>query len=76
MLTFAGVGLRTNIREMAHQGVRPIAVGAIGEIFIAAVTLALVIGADRWVGLSGCRRSIYPENPHLSGPLSTHIRVR
>lgn len=51
LLTFAGVGLRTNFRELGQQGVRPFLVGAIGEIFIAAVTLALVIGADRWVGL-------------------------
>src|SRR5271155_4827871 len=31
LLTFAGVGLRTNIFEMRKQGLRPFAVGAIGE---------------------------------------------
>src|SRR6267378_2123098 len=47
LLTFAGVGLRTNFREMRQQGLRPFLVGFIGEIAIAAFTLALVIGADR-----------------------------
>src|ERR1700732_2538750 len=47
LLTFAGVGLRTNFREMRQQGLRPFAVGFIGEIAIAAFTLLLVIGADK-----------------------------
>ena len=47
LLTFAGVGLRTNFREMRKQGLRPFAVGAIGELAIAAFTLLLVIAADR-----------------------------
>src|SRR6201993_737721 len=47
LLTFAGVGLRTNFREMRQQGLRPFLVGFIGEIAIAAFTLLLVIGADR-----------------------------
>ena len=47
LLTFAGVGLRTNFREMRKQGLRPFAVGAIGEVAIAAFTLALVIGAQK-----------------------------
>jgi len=47
LLTFAGVGLRTNFREMTKQGVRPFIVGALGEIAIAAITLALVLGANR-----------------------------
>ena len=47
LLTFAGVGLRTNFREMRQQGLRPFAVGFIGEITIAAFTLLLVIGADK-----------------------------
>jgi len=47
LLTFAGVGLRTNFREMRKQGLRPFAVGAIGEVAIAAFTLLLVIAADR-----------------------------
>jgi uncharacterized integral membrane protein (TIGR00698 family) len=45
LLTFAGVGLRTNFKQMRHQGLRPFAVGFIGEIVIAAFTLALVIAA-------------------------------
>ena len=51
LLTFAGVGLRTNIREIGQQGWRPFVVGAVGEIFIALLTLGLVLGADRFVGL-------------------------
>ena len=39
---FAGVGLRTNVRDLIHQGWRPILVGVLGEIFLATVTLALV----------------------------------
>lgn len=51
LLTFAGVGLRTNLRELGRQGWRPFAVGAIGEVFIALVTLGLVYGADRLLHL-------------------------
>jgi len=51
LLTFAGVGLRTNFREMSKQGLRPFIVGALGEILIAALTLGLVIGANRIWGL-------------------------
>jgi uncharacterized integral membrane protein (TIGR00698 family) len=51
LLTFAGVGLRTNLRELAKQGARPFLVGAIGEVAIAAVTLGLVYGAARVWGL-------------------------
>jgi uncharacterized membrane protein YadS len=47
LLTFAGVGLRTNLRELAKQGARPFLVGAIGEVVIAAITLGLVFGAAR-----------------------------
>jgi uncharacterized integral membrane protein (TIGR00698 family) len=47
LLTFAGVGLRTNIRDLSKQGIRPLLVGAIGEIVIATITLGLVYGADR-----------------------------
>lgn len=50
LLTFAGVGLRTNFREMRKQGLRPFAVGAIGEVVIAVFTLALVAGAGRIFG--------------------------
>jgi uncharacterized integral membrane protein (TIGR00698 family) len=47
LLTFAGVGLRTNLKDLFRQGARPFIVGALGEIVIAAITLALVLGADR-----------------------------
>src|SRR6266849_754845 len=50
LLTFAGVGLRTNFREMRKQGLRPFAVGAIGEVVIAVFTLVLVAGAGRLFG--------------------------
>jgi uncharacterized integral membrane protein (TIGR00698 family) len=49
LLTFAGVGLRTNFREMRKQGLRPFAVGAIGEVVIAGFTLALVYGAQHFL---------------------------
>ncbi len=45
LLTFAGVGLRTNFREMSKQGLRPFVVGALGEVLIALLTLTLVLGA-------------------------------
>ena len=48
LLTFAGVGLRTNIRDMRKQGLRPFAVGFIGEIAIAFFTLGLVVAASRF----------------------------
>ena len=51
LLTFAGVGLRTNLREMGKQGARPFIVGAVGEVVIALITLGLVFGADRWFHL-------------------------
>jgi uncharacterized integral membrane protein (TIGR00698 family) len=47
LLTFAGVGLRTNLRDLFKQGARPFLVGALGEVAIAAITLALVLAADR-----------------------------
>jgi uncharacterized integral membrane protein (TIGR00698 family) len=46
LLTFAGVGLRTDLREMSKQGMRPFVVGAIGEFAIAGITLAMVISAS------------------------------
>jgi uncharacterized membrane protein YadS len=51
LLTFAGVGLRTNLREMSKQGLRPFVVGALGEVLIAALTFGLVIAANRIWGL-------------------------
>jgi uncharacterized membrane protein YadS len=50
LLTFAGVGLRTNFREMRKQGLKPFAAGAIGEVVIAVFTLALVVGAQNLLG--------------------------
>src|SRR6202021_2163732 len=49
LLTFAGVGLRTNIRALGKQGWRPFAVGAVGEVVIAFLTLGLVYGADKFL---------------------------
>ena len=51
LLTFAGVGLRTNLRELGKQGWKPFAVGAIGEVFVAILTLGLVYGADLYLHL-------------------------
>ena len=51
LLTFAGVGLRTDIRAMRKQGLRPFVVGAVGEFVIAGLTLALVLGAAPLLGL-------------------------
>ena len=39
---FAGVGLRTDLKDLVGQGWRPLVVGVLGEIFIALVTLGLV----------------------------------
>jgi uncharacterized integral membrane protein (TIGR00698 family) len=50
LLTFAGVGLRTNFRELRKQGLRPFAVGAIGEVVIAVFTLVMVVGAGKLFG--------------------------
>lgn len=49
LLTFAGVGLRTNIGELRKQGLRPFLVGAVGEIVIAGLTLGLVLGSSRFL---------------------------
>ena len=51
LLTFAGVGLRTNLKDLFKQGARPFIVGAVGEIAIAVITLALVLGADHFYTL-------------------------
>jgi uncharacterized integral membrane protein (TIGR00698 family) len=49
LLTFAGVGLQTNIRELRQQGMKPLLVGAIGEFAIAGLTLGLIVVASRFV---------------------------
>ena len=51
LLTFAGVGLRTNIRELVKQGWRPLVVGVVGEFAIAAFTLVMVLIAARTFNL-------------------------
>lgn len=51
LLTFAGVGLRTNFRDLSRQGLRPFVVGALGEVLIAFLTLGLVITANHVWGL-------------------------
>ena len=51
LLTFAGVGLRTNFRQLSRQGLKPFAVGVLGEVLIAVLTLGLVAGADHVWGL-------------------------
>ena len=47
LMTFAGVGLQSNVREWRKQGLRPLAIGAIGEFVIAGLTLGMVVGASR-----------------------------
>ena len=51
LLTFAGVGLRTNIRDLMKQGWRPRVVGVVGECAIAGLTLVMVLVAARSIGL-------------------------
>ena len=48
---FAGVGLRTQLRDLINQGWRPILVGILGEIFIALITLAMVFAVYRHGGM-------------------------
>ncbi len=49
LFSFAGIGLRTNLRVLSNQGWRPLIVGVVGECAIAALTLGLVLGAARWL---------------------------
>jgi uncharacterized integral membrane protein (TIGR00698 family) len=51
LLTFAGVGLRTNLKDLFKQGARPFIVGAVGEVAIAAITLVLVLTANHFYSL-------------------------
>ena len=51
LLTFAGVGLRTNFNEMRKQGFGPFAVGFIGEIAVAGLTLVMVLVASAYFEL-------------------------
>jgi uncharacterized integral membrane protein (TIGR00698 family) len=43
---FAGVGLRTQFSDLTRHGWRPIMVGVLGEIFIAVLTLGMVLAVN------------------------------
>lgn len=47
LLTFAGVGLNTNIRELARSGWRPLVVAIVGLVTVAIVSLGLVLFTSR-----------------------------
>ena len=49
LLTFAGVGLSIDFREMRKQGLYPFIVGAVGEVAIAIITLGIVIALQPWL---------------------------
>ena len=51
LLTFAGVGLRTNIAELRQQGLKPFVVGAMAELTVTVATLGMVLAADALIGL-------------------------
>jgi uncharacterized integral membrane protein (TIGR00698 family) len=51
LFTFAGVGLRTDFREMRKQGLRPFLVGALAELTVTIVTFGMVLGASAAFGL-------------------------
>jgi uncharacterized integral membrane protein (TIGR00698 family) len=50
LLTFAGVGLNTNFRELARAGWRPLVVAVIGLVVVAVVSLGLVLLTSRVFG--------------------------
>jgi uncharacterized integral membrane protein (TIGR00698 family) len=50
LLTFAGVGLNTNFRELARTGWRPLVVAVIGLVVVAVVSLGLVLLTSRVLG--------------------------
>ncbi len=52
LLTFAGVGLQTNFGQLRKQGLKPLFVGAVGEFVIAGLTLVMILGSARWLGVS------------------------
>ncbi|MFF2557628.1 YeiH family protein [Nocardia sp. NPDC058058] len=47
LLTFAGVGLNVNIRELARTGWRPLVVAIVGLVTVAVVSLGLVLFTSR-----------------------------
>jgi len=51
LLTFAGVGLQTNFRQLSKQGLKPLIVGAVGEFVIAGLTLGLIVGSSRFLAI-------------------------
>lgn len=51
LLTFAGIGLRTNLRTLSLQGWRPLVVGVVGEFALAAIMLLMVLGASKLYAL-------------------------
>lgn len=51
LLTFAGVGLNTDIRGLLKQGAWPFVVGFVGEMSIAIMTFVMVVVANHTVGL-------------------------
>ncbi|OBG72209.1 MULTISPECIES: YeiH family protein [unclassified Mycobacterium] len=52
LLTFAGVGLTTDIRQIARTGWRPLAVAVIGLTVVATVSLGIVLLTSRVFGWS------------------------
>lgn len=50
LFTFAGIGLRTNIKELRILGARPFYCGVIAEAAVAAFNLAIVLAADKLIG--------------------------
>ncbi|PQM45546.1 hypothetical protein C1Y40_04284 [Mycobacterium talmoniae] len=47
LLTFAGVGLNTNVRELVRTGWRPLVVAVVGLVVVASVSLGLVLLTSR-----------------------------
>jgi uncharacterized membrane protein YadS len=47
LLTFAGVGLNTNIRELVRTGWRPLVVAVVALVVVAVVSLGLVLLTSR-----------------------------
>jgi uncharacterized membrane protein YadS len=47
LLTFAGVGLTTDIRQIARTGWRPLVVAIIGLTVVASVSLGIVLVTSR-----------------------------
>lgn len=49
-MTFAGVGLSTDFRQIARAGWRPLLVAVIGLVVVATVSLGLVLVTSRGLG--------------------------